>query len=553
MKSRRYHLVSNGATLMAVLALVGMIWSLKSDANSASSAVVGTASDGNLRTSAPGVSPLADEYYPPGPYVTFAASSEMITLPEPPTPNLVQLNSLSARTACPWDAEGLFDWHEASTWGDDGVPAAANGDVTLPAGARVVLKQSPGLTLGVVHIPHNSELILQEVVDGNLELDVMGITVHGALTLGSPTCLIQSPVTIRLHGSRPDDAVTNPPPPHVKGIHVTSSGSLAIHGKRYFHTWTRLARTVDPRAEVDAQNILMLQQEVNWEAGQQVVVVTSALKDDRAWHQNEIRTIQGVHPNPPEGVGAVVYLTEPLYHRHVANRHYQTEVALLSRVVVIEGSADDSEPTDPDPLNCIWDYDEKYGSDAIAMQCPETELTGYGGHIMVQGRAQVQGVELYRMGQTNVKARYPMHFHMLGNTCEDCYFAHSSVHRSYYRCVTIHGTNSTTVTENVAYDAIGYCYYLEDGVEMENTISHNLAAHIHWLGPKPAHGRGQKTGTDYQSDILTLPADVTASGFYITNAYNYIIGNAASGVRTICKMMDPDGLGLDASLFSHAD
>lgn len=33
----------------------------------------------------------------------------------------------------------------------------------------------------------------------------------------------------------------------------------------------------------------------------------------------------------------------------------------------------------------------------------------------------------------------------------------------------------------------------------------------------------------YQSDSILVPADHTASGFYISNAYNYIIGNAASG------------------------
>jgi len=33
----------------------------------------------------------------------------------------------------------------------------------------------------------------------------------------------------------------------------------------------------------------------------------------------------------------------------------------------------------------------------------------------------------------------------------------------------------------------------------------------------------------YQSNKLTLPADVTASGFYITNVHNRVVGNAASG------------------------
>jgi hypothetical protein len=127
-----------------------------------------------------------------------------------------------------------------------------------------------------------------------------------------------------------------------------------------------------------------------------------------------------------------------------------------------------------------------------------------------------------------VLGRYPMHFHLLGD-CADCYFRDSSVHRSFYRCVSIHGTNYVNVNENVAYDVTGYCYYLEDGVEHDNTISFNLAAHIHLLGPEAPWGNGQTTDLYQQSNTLTLPADVTASGFYITNVHNNVIGNAASG------------------------
>lgn len=78
------------------------------------------------------------------------------------------------------------------------------------------------------------------------------------------------------------------------------------------------------------------------------------------------------------------------------------------------------------------------------------------------------------MGQTNVLGRYPMHFHILGNGCAGCYFKRSSVHRSFYRCVSVHGSHNTTVSENVAYDVIGFCCYLEDGVEEDNTLSFDL-------------------------------------------------------------------------------
>ena len=69
---------------------------------------------------------------------------------------------------------------------------------------------------------------------------------------------------------------------------------------------------------------------------------------------------------------------------------------------------------------------------------------------------------------------------------------------------------------------------LEDGVEEDNTLAYNLAAHVHFLG-SPARTSGQYADSIKQTNQLTVPADVTASGFYLTNGWNRILGNAASG------------------------
>jgi hypothetical protein len=42
---------------------------------------------------------------------------------------------------------------------------------------------------------------------------------------------------------------------------------------------------------------------------------------------------------------------------------------------------------------------------------------------------------------------------------------------SFFRCVSIHGTNGVQVLRNVAYNVRGHCYYLEDGVEENSTIA----------------------------------------------------------------------------------
>ena len=388
--------------------------------------------------------------------------------------------------------------------------------VNIPLNTRVVIRQSVLTKLGVIDIPQSSELLIGENVDG-ITLDVGGIAVRGKLTIGSETCRIKSKVTITLHGSRPANAVTNVPDPTYKGILVT--GTLSVHGKRFFQTWTRLAKTARP-----GDTSLRLQEDVNWEVGQEIVLVSTAMKDSKEWHENEVLRVQSVDNSP--AVGSIVYLQSAIVNKHVGIQAYQAEVGLLTRAIVVQGSAADSESTDSNRIKCSGRWIHGNTDEP----CPNTGLTGFGGHIIIRdgGRGYVEGVELFRMGQTNVLGRYPIHFHLLDD-CPECYFRDSSVHRSFYRCVSIHGTNYVTVSENVAFDVAGFCYYLEDGVEQYNKIHFNLAAHIHMIGPQIPHGGGQTTQIFTQSDVLTLPADVAASGFYITNVRNEVIGNAASG------------------------
>jgi hypothetical protein len=382
-------------------------------------------------------------------------------------------------------------------------------NVTLPVHSNVLVAHSVSDILGIVTVPSTSKLIFGENSNG-IQFHTKGMDIRGQLIAGSETCLLETPLSITLHGSRPPNAVASPTIPAFKGIVV--SGALELHGKRFYRTWSRLAKTAFP-----GDKILLLQHSVNWMSGQDILLVTTAMKDSREWHQNEVLTIDSIESNPPIGVGSVVYLTSAVTHRHIAIEAYQAEVGLLSRMITIQGNSVDSEPTDPDPLTCNY------------TESPDKELTGFGGHIMVTlgGVGRVEGVQLYRMGQTNVLGRYPLHFHLLGD-CPQCYFRQSSVYRSFYRCISVHGTNKMLVTENVAFDILGYCYYLEDGVEEENTLSFNLVAFVHFLGEAP-WGVGQTTQIKKQTPSLTNPADVAAAGFYISNIRNNLIGNAASG------------------------
>ena len=155
------------------------------------------------------------------------------------------------------------------------------------------------------------------------------------------------------------------------------------------------------------------------------------------------------------------------------------------------------------------------------------------------------------MGQRNVLAAYPFHFHLLGDAYSS-YIQDCSVYRSFYRGVVLHGTSHSTISNNVAFDVSGNCFYMEDGVEEHNLIHRNLAAYIHVIG-KPAAGSGQGGSTHVQSSSLRQPADAAAAGFWITNLRNTITNNAASGGWTgfsIPRLDKPVGLHRSMTGFS---
>ncbi len=78
--------------------------------------------------------------------------------------------------------------------------------------------------------------------------------------------------------------------------------------------YSRLARRALP-----GDNFLYLQDLVNWEPGQEIVLVTTAVRDSRDWHENEVFIIDRVEatPTPHPNVKAVVYLTTPIEKAHI--------------------------------------------------------------------------------------------------------------------------------------------------------------------------------------------------------------------------------------------
>jgi len=115
------------------------------------------------------------------------------------------------------------------------------------------------------------------------------------------------------------------------------------------------------------------------------------------------------------------------------------------------------------------------------------------------------------MGQKARLRRYPIHFHMDGSAAGS-FIRSSSIHHSFNRCITVHGTDDLVVSRNVCYDHVGHGFFLEDGAETDNVFKYNL---------------GFRT-REAEKDPL-LPSDRDPATFWITNPDNTFVGNHAAG------------------------
>ena len=167
----------------------------------------------------------------------------------------------------------------------------------------------------------------------------------------------------------------------------------------------------------------------------------------------------------------------------------------------------------------------------------DAEQSFFGGHVMAMGTSKmfVEGVEFNRMGQNLTLARYPIHWHLIGDA-KGQYIRNAAIHDTYNRCVTVHGTNFLRVENNVTYNTVGHCFFLEDGIEHGNEFVHNLAIQTKCHTSKPcvptnlaASGEPRMGTNGQQSKDVLLPSDNTVSSYWITNPDNTYRDNVAAG------------------------
>ena len=372
-------------------------------------------------------------------------------------------------------------WSSPGTWPGGKVPGAGD-TVTIEKGKDVLLDVSPP-SLGGLRI--DGKLSFSDKAD--IELTTESINVYGELEIGTEARPHTRKATITLTGNVPGND---------RGIMI-AGGTLNLHGDRT-NSWTKLAGT----AKAGSARIEVLNGS-GWRKGDVIVLASTDFDSTQA----EKRTIAAI-------AGNAITLDQPLKYIHFGKITFgvdeRGEVGLLTRNIVIQASDD-------------------------------AERSYFGGHIMAMtgSKMYVSGVELNRMGQNMHLARYPIHWHLVGDG-QGQYIENSSIHDSYSRCVTVHGTNNVRVENNVAFNTVGHCYFLEDAVETGNQFIHNLGMMTKChpdgkpcvptnLGPIGSEGKPVFDPAGQSAKDILIPSDNTASTFWITNPDNIFRDNVAAG------------------------
>ncbi len=167
-----------------------------------------------------------------------------------------------------------------------------------------------------------------------------------------------------------------------------------------------------------------------------------------------------------------------------------------------------------------------------------SEGSGIGGHVMMRrssggtsggtdehpaGTGRFSNTEFYHLGQKGQMGRYPIHFHMILTAGDQCFVRSCAIHETYNRAITIHGTDSVHLQDNVAYNNLGHAVFLEDGSEQFNVIQRNLVLSTIRPLEEDATIPSDYSGDDYK--------DRSPASFWISNPHNVFEDNVAAGTQ----------------------
>jgi hypothetical protein len=297
---------------------------------------------------------------------------------------------------------------------------------------------------------------------------------RAALEIGTPESPIPAGVTatIRLV---PFDGMD----PETLPAIVSCGGRWDVHGAPMSRTWVKLGTAAKP----GEARVALSEDVTGWRVGDRVIVTGSSSEPSRTFR----RRPDGSGPGETEERlitaidGRALTLDRPLQKLHLGEAEARSEVANLSRNVVIESAFPD----------------------------------GTRGHTMYHfgSAGSISYAEFRHLGKEGVLGKYPIHFHKVRDSMRGSSVVGASIWDSHNRWVTVHGTDYLIVRDCVGYQSVGHGFFLEDGTEEYNLLDHNLAVQAY-------------AGKRLPKQVLPFdPND--GAGFWWANGRNSFIRNVS--------------------------
>lgn len=355
-------------------------------------------------------------------------------------------------------------WSDAATWEPARIPTAQS-RVLVSAGTRVVydvesehvirLLQVAGelrfardrnttLNVGLVKV-QNSE----RCSENGFRCDLHALTEEGeptaapggvsaALEVGTPADPIPAQFTarIRLHyldGMNKDDA------PSISAC----SARMDFHGAPLSRTWVKLGADVK---KGDA-TVALSEPVTGWRVGDEIIVTGSIHAENLHLYEKDKEASNNGGFQTEERVitkidGTTLTLDRPLANQHFGSGAFRSEVANLSRNVIVESA-------DPQGVRGHTIY-HQFSSGGISY------------------------ARFAHLGKKGVLGRYPIHFHLVEDTMRGGGVIGAAIVDSDNRWVTLHGSQFLLVRDCVGYRSVGHGFFLEDGTEVFNLLDRNL-------------------------------------------------------------------------------
>lgn len=295
---------------------------------------------------------------------------------------------------------------------------------------------------------------------------------RAALEVGTPQDPIPHPHTarIRLHLAVGMDKKDGP-------AMVCCDGRMDLHGAPMNRTWLDLAKN----ANAGDTSVVLPEAVTGWRVGDEVLLTgakrsyASTRRDNPEASSTETRRIAKID-------GLTLHLDKPLAQEHLGEGEFRCEIANLSRNVVVESA------------------DPKGGR----------------GHTMYHRHCAgaISYARFAHLGQEGMLGRYPIHFHLVGDTMRGSSVIGVAIVDSHNRWVTIHGTHFLVVRDCVGYQSVGHGFFLEDATEVYNLLDRNLGVQAY---------RGKRLPEQ------VLPFDPNdGAAFWWSNGRNSFTRNTAS-------------------------